>query len=132
MIKFKEYCQLDEGARSDLRRMLTKRLAKFSDDGIVAPTKGPNAKKNITKNVHRMSDDYVKNSVETIKSFNKLKESVVPKASVAAVKRIPGWMYGWATFKKRLMVSLGIPADQFYKWDVPKDWQEAYKKAAGR
>ena len=54
------------------------------------------------------------------------------KASVAAVKRIPMWYGGWATFKLRLMDTLGIPRDQFYKWDVPQDWQDAFKKACGR
>jgi hypothetical protein len=26
----------------------------------------------------------------------------------------------------------GAPQNQFYKWDVPTDWQEAFYKANGR
>ena len=56
--------------------------------------------------------------------------SVKPlKASVAAVKRIPGWdRGGWGTFKIRLKQVLGLPQHV----DVPQEWQEAFKKACGR
>jgi hypothetical protein len=56
------------------------------------------------------------------------------KASVAAVKRIfkerGAAAFGWLGFKHCLMDYLEIPRNQ--KWDVPPDWQKAFKKACGR
>lgn len=49
-----------------------------------------------------------------------------------AAKRLGATRFGWAEFKHRLMAALGIPADQFDSWDVPPDWQDAFKKANGR
>ena len=38
----------------------------------------------------------------------------------------------WAGYKHRVMDHLGIPSDQFCKWDVPKDYQDAFKWSCGR
>lgn len=55
------------------------------------------------------------------------------KASVAAVKRIPGWnIGGWGTFKMRLADALGVHHTQYDDWDVPQEWINAFQKACGR
>lgn len=54
------------------------------------------------------------------------------KATVSRAKLLGAQRGGWASFKHRLMDFLGIPKDQFYTWNVPKDWKEAYCKANGR
>lgn len=62
-------------------------------------------------------------------------ESAVPKASAAHVRRMfkkygASATCGWLSFKYCLKKELGIPAEQ--KWDVPPEWQQAYKRACGR
>jgi hypothetical protein len=55
------------------------------------------------------------------------------RATVAAVKHIPGWdRHGWGSFKMRLMDVLGVPRSEFQVWVVPQDWIDAFKKANGR
>ena len=38
----------------------------------------------------------------------------------------------WSGFKHRLMAELGVPSNEFHRWDVPQAWIDAYKKAHGR
>ncbi len=54
------------------------------------------------------------------------------KATVSNAGKLGAQREGWAGFKHKLMRELGIPADQFDKWTVPADWQEAFKKANRR
>ncbi len=54
------------------------------------------------------------------------------KATVTLAKQLGAQRSGWAGFKHKLMAYLGIPRDQFDKWDVPEDWKQAYCKANGR
>jgi hypothetical protein len=54
------------------------------------------------------------------------------KATAANAKKLGAQRDGWAGFKHRLMRELGIPSNQFDKWNVPADWQEAFKKANNR
>jgi hypothetical protein len=54
------------------------------------------------------------------------------KATVTNAKLLGAQRSGWAGFKHRLMAQLGIPANQFDKWDVPVNWQQAFCKANGR
>ncbi len=59
-------------------------------------------------------------------------EKVVPSAAVVRkiFKERRAAAFGWLGFKHCLMDELGIPRTQ--KWDVPPDWQKAYKEALGR
>ncbi len=54
------------------------------------------------------------------------------KVTVAQAKRLGANRGGWGSFKHNLMRFLGIPQDQFDKWDVPEEWKEAFCKANGR
>lgn len=56
------------------------------------------------------------------------------RPSVAAVKRLlaSGGQGSWSGFKHRLMEELGVPSNEFHRWDVPQAWIDAYKKAHGR
>lgn len=54
------------------------------------------------------------------------------KATVTRAKMLGAQRGGWAGFKHNLMTFLGIPQNQFDKWDVPEDWKEAFCKANGR
>jgi hypothetical protein len=54
------------------------------------------------------------------------------KATVTNAKLLGAQKGGWGSFKHRLMAQLGIPQNQFDKWDVPTDWQQVFCKANGR
>jgi hypothetical protein len=54
------------------------------------------------------------------------------KPTVEQAKRLGATRDGWAGFKHRLMQHLGVPPDQFGRWDVPQEWQVVFKKANGR
>lgn len=54
------------------------------------------------------------------------------KATIANAKKLGANRFGWAGFKHNLMDALGINPAEFDTWDVPTEWQEAFKKANGR
>ena len=54
------------------------------------------------------------------------------KATVTLAKKLGANRSGWAGFKHRLMDHLGIPQDQFDKWNVPEEWKDVYCRANGR
>lgn len=54
------------------------------------------------------------------------------KPTVANAKKLGADRFGWAGFKHKLMDELGISQAEFDRWDVPPEWQEAFKKANGR
>jgi len=54
------------------------------------------------------------------------------KATIKNAKLLCAQKGGWGSFKHRLMAQLGIPANQFDKWDVPINWQQAFCRANGR
>ena len=54
------------------------------------------------------------------------------KANVSRAKLLGAQRGGWGHFKHRLMDFLGVPQDQFDRWNVPEDWKEAFCKANGR
>jgi len=57
------------------------------------------------------------------------------KSTIANAKRMLDQLHGggnsWACFKHALMDALGVPRDQYIKWDVPIEWQYAYRRATG-
>jgi hypothetical protein len=54
------------------------------------------------------------------------------KATVERAKQLGALRGGFAGFKHNLMTFMGIPQDQFYTWDVPKEWKDAFLKANKR
>jgi len=54
------------------------------------------------------------------------------KATIKNAKLLGAQKGGWGSFKHRLMAQLGIPANQFDKWVVPINWQQAFCRANGR
>lgn len=54
------------------------------------------------------------------------------KATVKNAKLLGAQKGGWASFKHSLMAQLGIPQNQFDKWDVPEEWKWAFCRANNR